>query len=191
MLKFLTSLACVLATHAFCTPSQVILIRHGEKPAHGNYLNAKGWKRASALIDYFQNNPEVLNFGIPYAIFAAKPCHEDPCHREMQTISSLAQTIGTPILSTLCAKETAELAQFVLNNPKYEGKMVLICWDHYFMDQLSFDLGVHPKPPAYPDDRFDLTYIITYHDPESPTLCVWPQQLLEGDLPTVPFNGCR
>ena len=58
---------------ASAMPAQVVIIRHGEKPAEGNGLNARGFQRAAALPQFFQNNPTVTAFGPAAAIYAMKP----------------------------------------------------------------------------------------------------------------------
>ena len=40
---------------ALAKPGQVIIIRHGEKPAEGDDLTVKGRERAAALAPFFQD----------------------------------------------------------------------------------------------------------------------------------------
>ena len=183
-------LALSVSSSLFALPAQVIIIRHGEKPATGNDLAPQGFERADALATFFQTAPFVLNFGLPKAIFASKPAPVDPSMREIETITPTAAALGLPVHSPFPTPEVTDLAQLILNESKYDGKMVLICWEHKVMDQLAFAFGVNPMPPPYPGSRFDLVYVITYQNQATPQFCVFPQELMFGDQSTVPFDAC-
>lgn len=166
------------------TPAQVILIRHAEKDAQGN-LSQKGYERAGALAAYFDLTPVLTNFGPPFAIFAARPnppvapFHPDEnTERCLQTVAPTAFSLKLPIHPGYDKLQFVELADFVLNNPLYDGKNILICWHHDTLPQLAQALGI-ANPPVYPAGSFDLTWLITY-DP-APLLRVKHQQLLFGD----------
>ena len=64
--------ACLFAAGAFAGPAQVIIIRHAEKPPVGDDLTPKGRQRAAALVPYFLETPEVLEYKLPAAIYALK-----------------------------------------------------------------------------------------------------------------------
>jgi hypothetical protein len=97
------------------------------------------------------------------------------------------------------------LAHFILTNPDYDNKEILICYPHSKIPALIYQLitqaGGAPLDLAdYPGDRFDLTYVVTYID-KPPTfstpyvvtpmnkgisLTVTIQKLLFGDPTTLP-----
>jgi hypothetical protein len=60
----------VSSTAAWATPAQVLIIRHAEKGASGKDLSSAGDARAQALVGFFENNPEVTQYGTPAAIYA-------------------------------------------------------------------------------------------------------------------------
>lgn len=81
----------------WATPAQIILIRHAEKPETGNELNERGWQRANALPYFFENNPEILRFGWPVALYAMSPKDETGSVRAIQTVTPLANYLGLGI----------------------------------------------------------------------------------------------
>ncbi len=94
--------------------------------------------------------------------------------------------------------QVTEMADLVLNNEKYDGKNILICWNHSSIHDLIAALGYRvpftcnapPPPPCpdpqkkYPDCRFDLVFVLTYPIAPGPApyAPVYFQQLIFGDL---------
>lgn len=189
---FLGILFSLLTSCFFAEPAQVILIRHGEKDG-GHYLSALGLERANALAAFFQNNHKMLTFGPPVAIFAAQPNPKAPSHREIQTVMPLAQQLSLQVQSPYDSTDVKDLAQLILSHENYNGKMVLVCWEHGIMDDLAAAFGVQPKPPKYPGDRFDLIYMITYGKNSHPDFCIELQELMFSDSPNSPadFPVCK
>ncbi len=186
-------IATVLSCHLFSLPAEVIIIRHGEKPRKGEYLDLRGLERSGALVFFFQNDPTVLRSGLPVAIFAANPVPHNLSHREIQTVTPLAKQLGLQILTPFSRPEVNELANLVLKDSRYDGKMVLICWEHGIMDKLTEAFGVAGPVTPYPGTRFDLVYHITFADPKKPTFCVTLQNLMQDDSHTPPdgFPRCE
>jgi hypothetical protein len=146
-------------------PTQVIIIRHGEKAPNGQ-LTPRGQCRAGALAAYLteldptSTNPPLLNFGPPDAFFASRPVllSDDETVRCIQTLIPTALKLQLPIHSPFAPPQEQEFAQFILNNPRYDGKYVLICWHHTHIADLIEAFGYLPPPgivPIYPN-RFDL-----------------------------------
>lgn len=189
MIKSFLAAAAVLSTLSlFAVPAQVIIIRHGEKPEVGNTLSAKGEERAGALPVFFQTNPLVLDFGFPVAIFTFRPrIGGNTSIRGIETITPTAESFGFPVHSPYTVTETTQVAQLILNESMYDGKMVLMCWEHNNMKNLVTALGA-PTPPDYPDDRFDLVYKVTYTDPSRPTFCCGLEKLMFDDKDLVPLD---
>lgn len=184
-----TVISLLLATHLFAVsvyalPAQVLIIRHGEKGIEGN-LSEKGLERAGALAPYFTKKPELLTFGEPVAIFAARPVRATPpfhpdenTERCLQTVGPTAEMLKLPIHPGFGKFDEQELANFILSNSKYDGKNVLICWHHDVIQQLAIDLGAMAAP-VFPD-VFDQTWVITY---PGASLVILQQELLFGDTP--------
>jgi hypothetical protein len=60
----------------------------------------------------------------------------------------------------------------------YEGKTVLICWEHHAIRDLARELGVQDAPD-FPG-RFDRVWVISWHNGKA-KLRDLPQQLMQGD----------
>lgn len=173
---------CSLASQLPALPAQVIIIPLAEKQPNSN-LSQKGFERAGALAPYFALTPSLITFGTPIAIFAARPTSaENPesTQRCIQTVAPTAALLKLPIHSGYAKGQETALATFVLNNAYYDGKNVLVCWHHEAIDALAQAFSI-ASPPIYPEDVFDLTWVITYSP--APTLVVMEQELLFGDTP--------
>jgi hypothetical protein len=171
-----------MASATWATPTQVLIIRHGEKPAQGNDLSAKGEERAKALVSYFETSPEVTQYGTPVAIYAMAPDDsEDPSRRPIETVTPLADSLGLKILTPFARDEVKDLADEILSNPKYDGKMVLICWEHKKIDKLTHELGVDPEPDEWPDDVFNQVWEIDYSQGQVSHFRQYSQHVLPGD----------
>lgn len=55
-----------------------------------------------------------------------------------------------------------ELAAALLNQSKYNQKMILICWHHGHANRLAQALGVTQTIPKWPHDAFDTVYVLRY-----------------------------
>lgn len=160
------------------TPSQIMIIRHGEKNSSG-YLSEKGLERAGALAPYFAESEFLNEFGPPVAIFAARPTKNEKNQRCIQTVGPTALMLKLPIHSGYAKSQVIELADFILNNPDYDGKNVLICWNSDSIEDLALALGVN-SPGPFPD-VYDILWVIDYD--ADVTLTSFNQQLLFGDTP--------
>jgi hypothetical protein len=180
-MKFLLALL-FCAQAALAAPSQVILIRHGEKPAEGNELNERGWQRARALVNYFKTDPGVTRFGPPVAIFAMAPKDEDGSLRPIQTVTPLAESLGLTINSGYKKKQIQKMVDAVMSNPRYEGKMVLICWEHKVIPEIAQAFGASTAPSEWPGgDVYDRTWVLSFAGGKVLSFADLPQHLLPGD----------
>lgn len=177
---------CSLASQLPAVPAQVMIIRHAEKEPGGN-LSQKGLERAGALAPYFELTPALVIFGTPVSIFAARPTPsvspygiDESTQRCIQTVGPTAELLTLPIHSGYAKLQENALAAFVLSDPLYDGKNVLICWHHDTISQLAQAFGI-ASPPVYPGSTFDQTWVITYNP--APMLVILPQNLLFGDTP--------
>ncbi len=163
---FVTTFVILAAgSAAWATPAQVLIIRHGEKPDTGYGLSAAGQARAQALVGYFETNPDVTRFGTPVAIYAMTPDENDTeaGTRPLDTVTPLANALGLTVLDTYAKDDVQSLATEVLSNPAYEGKMVLICWEHKMITPLASDLGVS-DPGKYPKNDFGQVWEIDFYN---------------------------
>jgi hypothetical protein len=162
-------------------PSQVILMRHGEKPPEGNYLSLKGRERAAALVPCFLGFPALLHYGPPAAIYAMKSSPLDPSIRSEQTMMFLADELNLPIQNEFGYRETEQLVEKIKNAEEYEGKMVIICWSHTELPKLAMRLGAKNSPKRWSEEVFDRFWILTFEDDGSVSFVNLPQKLLYGD----------
>src|SRR5580700_5946112 len=121
--------AVLCGSIAFSAPTQVIIIRHAEKPSKGDDLNAKGRMRAAALVPYFLEAPEVLEFKTPVAIYAQKSTDSHKSRRPVDTIKGLAKVLKQDLIE-YPREDAMVMVKDIMAKPKYEGRMVLICWSH-------------------------------------------------------------
>ncbi len=159
---FLVSLAASWTIHAM--PSQVLVIRHGEKPKDrtAKHLSEAGRERADRLVEYVKNNPEVKTIGSPAVLVAALPTKDGGGQRTSETLEPLAKDLKLGIETPFQSEHSEKLAQLLLSGKEYDGKIVLVCWTHERIPELIDALGVHPAPAKMADDSYDPVYVISY-----------------------------
>lgn len=166
---------------------RVMLIRHGEKPSHprkppfgvdakGNRdfesLAVRGWQRAGALVALLAPahgrllwDPDLARPDLVYAANPSPVGHAGgrPSQRPWQTIAPLAAALGlTPNLTHAKGEELA-LTEEVLGR---RGN-VLISWSHEALPAIARLIATSaPTPPpmipaSWPDERYDLVWVLT------------------------------
>ena len=182
--------ALVCAAGAFAAPAQVVLIRHAEKPVNGSELSEQGFRRAEALVRFFQSAPAVTRYGTPAAIYAAAPKHEDSSIRAIQTVTPLALAVKLTINTSFTRGQTHKIVVDIMENPGYAGRMVLICWQHGAIVDIVRELAEYGNPgPAaqvslpyeWPDKIFDRVWIVDLYRGRVVSFQDIPQSLLPGD----------
>jgi broad specificity phosphatase PhoE len=158
-------------------PAQVFLIRHAEKPTEGDDLSQRGRERAAALVPYFLGRPEVLQFGPPVAVYAQKSTANRPSRRPVQTVQGLADALKVPVL-TYSHSDAARMADEILTKPAYEGKAVVVCWEHHAIPDLARALGARDAPARWRGEAFDRTWVLTFARDGAVTVRDLPQKLL-------------
>jgi hypothetical protein len=166
------------AATAFAAPAQVILLRHAEKPAAGDGLSPRGQQRAAALAPYFLQTEELLAYGKPVAIYAQQPSDNRPSSRCVDTVKPLASALHIEV-QQYSHREFAKMVRTVLKGRKYEGKTVVICWDHDSLSDIASALGV-VDPPKWPSHVFDRVWVVTFNG-ERPKLRDVSQRLMYKD----------
>lgn len=200
------------STTLHALPGQVIIVRHGEKNTVNFELTSAGVERAEALSSYLTlpnnepgfvglagtTNVVLFDYGLPFALFAARPVpisekfDDDYTVRCIQTLVPTALKLNLPIHSPYGSDQEDELAQYILNEPRFNGKNIVICWHHNLIYKLIQAFGYLPDPDitppnSYPDKRFDAVWRMTFPIP-NPVPIVYPilQELLYGDPSTFP-----
>ena len=157
---------------AWAAPAQVLIIRHGEKPATGDDLSPQGYQRAKELVPYFENNSAVTEYGTPVAIYAFAPKKDAPTNvndeeatsvRGVETVTPLAQALGMTINTDFTKDETQQAVNQILSDSQYDGKMVLICWEHKMIPQLAQQFGATQAPDKWPGSEvYDQVWEINF-----------------------------
>lgn len=183
-------LICILmalfTTSTFAMPKAVILIRHAEKPTPEDSspsLSEKGWQRAKLLPQIFVENKALSELGLPDYLFAAGLQKDDSSKRSIETLTYLSKNLQIPINDSFKRDDFQGLTEEILENPIYDNKVIMICWQHKILSKIAKHLGVNPKP-EYNDQVFDRIWLITYlphQNSEQVSFKDMPQHLLPGD----------
>lgn len=159
MMIFVLLSSLPLLLNALATTT-VYLIRHGEKPETGNGLNAQGVRRAQCLQNVFGN---TSSYAISH-IMAQTPKlsnGEWKRQRPLDTVKPLANDLGLPV-DTSCDRDDSDcVRRVVVDQYEQQGGNILICWEHKKLVDIVHALG-DAHAPAYPHDRFDLIYSLSY-----------------------------
>jgi hypothetical protein len=176
----LVTLSLGLSADAPVRPKTILVIRHAEKPARGLDLSPQGFERAEALPALFQKSdsrPEP--FPTPDFIFAAES--SDESKRPVETVQPLAKKLGLSIDDKVKDKHFVKVTDKLLNDKKYDGKTVLVCWHHGEIPNLLVALGVTPKPDDVPPNVFNQVWVVTFDAAGKAKLEQRPQLLLPSD----------
>lgn len=177
------SVVCVLAwaPSVRATPAEILIIRHAEKNSDGVDLSDRGHERATALVDFFEQQRQVTRFGTPVAIYAGAPTHEDGSQRAIETVAPLAESLGLELRTGFHKKEVGALVNEVLSNHLYDGKMVLICWEHGLIPDIANAIGAGSVPAKWKGSDFDRVWRIDFDGDQPGDVEDLPQHLLPGD----------
>lgn len=174
-------IAAFSSTCIWAMPSQIILMRHGEKIPSGAYLSLKGRQRAAALVPTFLGSPTLLHYGPPAAIYVMKSGKNAPAVRWSQTVISIADELNIPLQNQYNRREIEHLVKEVRETEEYEGKMVLICWSRGELPSLASQFGAKKAPKKWPQHVFDRFWVLTFEENGEVTFEDLPQKLLYGD----------
>lgn len=191
-LKALLSVILVTFSLVFLTapaqamPAQVIIIRHADKfeDRHKIHLSPKGLIRAKALSQFFQADPRVLEFARPAAIIAMSPTAEHRSVRSLETVQPLAKDLGLKVVSRFTYGQPVEMVNWLKAQRDFDGKTVLIAWQHIEIAKIAKALGVTDlRPRLWPHETYDRFYLIDFSPVEGKITSFrnLPQCLLFGD----------
>ncbi len=162
-------------------PAQVLIIRHAEKPPEGEHLDQKGRERAFALAPFFLGRAEVLDFGLPVAIYAMGQNREDSSLRPQETVQEVAKALNLQPITRFKKGDEALMAEEILLNKEYHGKSILICWEHHSIQDIVKAFNF-PEPPKWHGSVFDRVYKLILGN-GSRAFYNLPQRLLFEDSP--------
>ena len=122
---------------------------------------------------------KASRFAAPNFIFATK--NSKNSKRPIETVTPLSIGLSLPINDGFADKDAdiTRMANAILNDVAFAGKIVLICWHHGKIPAVAKALGVS-KPPKWDGKVFDRVWQITFPKGKA-TLQDSPQMLLYGD----------
>ncbi|MGA2876918.1 MAG: hypothetical protein ABSE82_15470, partial [Nitrososphaerales archaeon] len=108
-------------------------------------LTPAGYLRADEIPAFLLNR-----YGQPDFIFAAKSTKSN---RPVETITPYSNATGVPIDTTFDDVDNAQIARQLLSEPKYNGKLIVICWRHESIPALAEAL--HAPATTFPSPWWD------------------------------------
>jgi hypothetical protein len=169
---------CPWAARAEGKPAQVVLIRHGEKPDEGPGLSLKGQERAAALVPSFLGAPDLLRFKAPVAAYAQRPSDKRPSTRPVDTVRGLAKALGLKVNKKFTHSQFGRMVEEINSRPEYEGRMVLICWEHHALPDIARAIGAKGAPEKWSGAAFDRCWPLTFGEDGAVAFRDLPQRLL-------------
>jgi hypothetical protein len=160
----IVALFFMVTSYANATPKQVVIVRHGDKLLEdpGQTLSQTGYLRAVALSQYY-----VKYFNsVPDIVFAVNPSPAYDKFREIQTVApivNVAAGLGKKlkISHPYSVGQEAILTEEILSDKSYDGKNILICWEHLHIGKLLNGFGI-PGSIIWEDNDFDTVYLVTF-----------------------------
>jgi hypothetical protein len=161
---WLCGLMLIAAAAVEAQPSQIVLIRHAEKPDDDSdpRLSAEGIMRAQNLVGWVTRS-SWWGTNQPTAVYAARPTPRGRSIRCQETVAPLALRLGLEVEMPYAAADYKKLATELIHDPKLRDRTVLVCWTHEYLPELAGALGVKPEPPKWKDKDFDSAYVVTFH----------------------------
>jgi hypothetical protein len=190
-------------------PSQVLIIRHGEKVGDpkkdddgGRHLSVRGSARAAALPSLF--SPAMPQLSCKFHAHAeglvgeyrqiplkgTAPRLPTPNYifatepskhskRPLETVLPLAIALNLPVNDSVKDDDPGIKKMVNAVLSEFPGQIVLICWHHGKIPEIAKGLGI-AKPPKWDGKVFDRVWQITFPKGKA-TLTDLPQELLYGD----------
>jgi hypothetical protein len=182
MSKILLILSVFLTINAWATPARIIIIRHGEKidDSH-NDLSPKGCERAYQLVNFFAEFKADTA-----AIYAQGVKKMSSSMRPMETIAPIAKLLSLKINNQYLRDDVSSLAHEILTETKYQGKTILVSWEHSAILSLVPALGVELPVTLrdWPSSVFDQAWIVSYKNNDLTTadLKIVAEHVLPTDI---------
>lgn len=156
----LAAVMCLVSTPGLVAmPSQVILLRHAEKPAKGDTLSSEGFARAQALVTYFSQPTMPFQLQSPLAIYAQNSSGGHSSTRPVQTIAPLANHWQVPLYTTYSADQCHKLVYEISRD--YGSGLVVVCWSHDNLQEIATKFGVD-NAPVWPGSAFDWVWVLNF-----------------------------
>lgn len=173
------------------TCTKLMVIRHAEKPdplagiagiseagvPDKDELSVKGWRRAGALVRFFNPHPTgnlQAGIAVPGAIFGTAPDVGSPSKRPLHTVTPLACDLGIEIRREFTVHQEGDL----VGAARAAAPAVLICWHHERIQKIAGQLGI--SIDDWPDSVFDRVLVFD-RTTAGWEVTIVQQRLLPGD----------
>ena len=177
----------------------VVIVRHAEKEIGGKApfgvtidgtrdsesLTPRGWQRAGALVTLFVPRCGHAGCGVapaPAHLFACRVGSDNAdSRRPLETLEPLSERLGITVDDRFFRTQVEDVATAI----RACDGVVLVAWEHKMIAGLAATLtgDAGAVPGAWPDDRFDMSWILEPDDAAGRyAVRQVPQLLLSGDL---------
>ncbi|MFL6451640.1 MAG: hypothetical protein ACJ746_28775 [Bryobacteraceae bacterium] len=178
---------------------KIMMIRHGEKPdetkgIHGvdekgkqdaDELSVRGWQRAGALVRLFVPREGSVHPALakPASLFAQRATAHVESLRSEHTLLPLARYLGKTIDTSFHRDDKTKIAKAAIS----ATGVVLIAWEHDCIPDIGAAITGRSDscPDHWPDDRFDVVWVLDRNGESEWKLTQVPQLVLAGDLSEV------
>jgi hypothetical protein len=173
-----------LTIPCFALPSQVILLRHAEKPypEEGSHLSQEGWVRARALAGYFSEAPDAIRFGKIAGLYAVRPDRPDGSVRSIETLTPASQALATKIESKFTKLDVAALVKEILKSQGFDGRTVVVCWEHKRIPEIAKAFGAKDAPGEWDGKVYDRLWYLRFDSTGRVEFAEKPQEFPERAL---------
>ena len=177
-------------------PRTLMFIRHAEKPADhgtplgvdrhgqpdGHSLSVRGWTRAGALAALFDHAPDRGEGPLarPGRVLATRPTDGYRSTRERDTAEPTASRLGLTVDDRFTHQQVDQAAAALLA----DDVDALVVWHHGSLPGFLAHLPLSDAssvPAQWPDDRFDLIWVLTDDGSGRYAFTQVAQDLLSGD----------
>ncbi len=214
--QWLLAFFCLLPLAAQAVPAEIILLRHGEK-VNPFRLSAIGEERARALAQVYLGkgaSNSLLPTGTQPAALMTVTLHT------IETMTPTSLSWGIPETAYSAVPEwflsesqkkaqettrTQEAAYALLHDPQYDGKVVIVMWEHARIassklekdfpgQQVTFRQLLHLNqlpgvPKTWPKQTFDYFWVIKYQGNNPvPVSFQMIKQVYQGKYANLPQN---
>ncbi len=166
------------ASLAFAKPTQVILIRHGEKISDDHRdLSPQGCQRAYQLPFFL--NKAFLDIA---AVYAVQPHKAGSSIRSLETVAPFADQNNLKIKNKFTRNETEELAEEILE--KYQGKTILVAWERKGIPDIAEALGLEltDRLEKWPDWVYDQAWVLSISPSGNASIKIAAEYVLPKDI---------
>ena len=103
--------------------------------------------------------------------------------RSIETVRPLADALHLKINDTYMRDDFEQMVEEIRRKPEYEGRSVLICWEHKLIPKIARKFEAENVPKTWPDATYDRTWMVKFQHGEKPRCADLPQRLMFGDSP--------